>query len=1234
MITDPADRLQTAFSDAIERTLGAEFAHADPAIRASNKPELGDFQCNAAMSLAKRVGQQPRTLAESLLANVQLDDVAETLEIAGPGFINIRLRSDAIAAAVDAMDTPTLGVTGDEQSRTIVIDLCGVNVAKQMHVGHLRSTIIGDALARVLTRLGHRVHRENHLGDWGLPIAMVLDTLRRSGVDLDQVNLTDLDAAYRRGQAAGRGDEKGLKAAIARHAGPHRIAELEAQQDSASEARMRAGELLVALQDGDEALVHDWHRIIDVTLTAVAEALDLLNIDMGPQHNRGESFYRDRLAGVLEAFQDRNACREDDGALVVDFPDRDRPMLIRKRDGGFLYATTDLAAIQCRTQDTGSSRCIYVVDARQRDHFRDVFDAAAQVGWNRTPDGEQVEFTHTPFGSVLGADRRPLKTRSGENVTLSSLLHEAVGRGRDEVRRRAAEPGSPTHDLPADELDAIGRAVGIGAIKYADLSNDLSRDYVFDLDRMVSFEGDTGPYLQYACARIQSMLRRAGDFDHHAGLIIEDPAERQLSLALLRWKRGRPRHRSFSGAAPDRGLSAGTRRVFQSVLSGLPGAQGRITCNTSQQASFGESHRPGSGRWIVASGHRDAQPHVTRHDTARERKMMSDTTTDTNQRPLSISWWAGSALLCGAIIFSGLLALKRLGLIDQSLPGCGPGSACDKITNGPFGSIPWLDWPVSFVGLAWFIGLLVIWLCGRGGLSLAGRWLIRLGALGSLGFVLVMVAEGAICPYCLATHLCNFGFWLCMEMVGRTVGARTVLNWGISFAVVTLVLAGGKIAVDAQQARIAKDVEEENIQQIIAQTTQPSSQVEGPTDGGSAASQDDTTTPSTDVAAPVVDTRGLLVGRWRLGSEDAPVQVVMFSDYGCPDCRSYEIEMQRVLDQRDDVSLVVKHFPMSTDCNPNLTTNMHANACWAARAAETAGIIGGEEAFWEWHDWLFLNGGKFPTGQLPSLVEEMGFNRQEFTEIMVSDEALIPIESDIADAVDLGLFFTPMIFINGVELKWWAIPSRLGPTVNRVADAIAAGQARGGVAPPLVGLDRYLDDWQGNRRVTIPDRSIDLRRGDGNSDMPVVVLFGDFTSPGTADLWDDIRAWEVDHGDVVFDLRMYPINKQCNPNLPQRIKNRPGACLGARAYFAAGLLEGVSGAMKMGNWIHDQGPALGLEELTEPDLVAAAAEMGFDPANFHDAMNGADVNLLLREDQRAYQDAASTQGADHLHRWS
>ncbi len=594
---------------------------------------------------------------------------------------------------------------------------------------------------------------------------------------------------------------------------------------------------------------------------------------------------------------------------------------------------------------------------------------------------------------------------------------------------------------------------------------------------------------------------------------------------------------------------------------------------------------------------------------------MSDRTQD-HSRSLSTTWWVGFACLLGASVFSGILVLRRLGLFDQSLPGCGPESACDQITNGPFGSVPGIEWPVSFVGFAWFLSLLVIWILGRGGLSAAGRWLIRVGVLASLGFVLIMVAKGAICPYCLASHLCNFGFWICMEVGRRTVVAGTILNWGIGFTLITIVLAGGQMVTTSMQQAEAERAEDEVVQQIIAQSTPPSKSLETQSieESESPESNQAQSTP-----AASVDTSGLLDGRWRMGPEDAPVQVVMFSDYMCPDCRAYEAQMKQILDQRSDVSLVVKHFPMSTDCNPHLTRNMHANACWAARAAETAGILGGEDAFWEWHDWLFLNGGKFPNGRLPSLVEEMGFDRREFTQIMTSDETLIPVQEDIAAGSELGLFFTPMIFINGVELKWWSIPSRLAPAVNRVADALAAGSTEAQVRPPLVGLERYIDDWRGNQIVQVPARSLDLVRQSQDTSVPNVTVFADFTSPGTAEVLGGIRDWEKKHGPVTLDLRMYPFNRNCNPSLPAKITNRPGACLGARAYFAAGLVGGPEGASKMADWIFDQGPALGLQEISEPDIVAAASALGMDPANFRDAMYGQEVNTLLQEDQQAYR---------------
>ena len=411
-----------------------------------------------------------------------------------------------------------------------------MNVAKQMHVGHLRATIIGDSLARVFERLGRRVWRENHLGDWGLPIAMTLAKLVRDGADFATLTLDDLNRAYRGAQR--ECDLADLAAAERFHCGPHRLAELGIACEPARAATEDSKRTLVRLQSGDPEVVARWERLIEVTMEQVYDAARTLNVKVGAGNNRGESFYRDRLAGVVAAFRDAGLARDDRGAVVVPFADRERPLLIQKSDGGFLYATTDLAAVRFRTHELDGSLVVYVVDARQRDHFKDVFDAARLIGWNRTADCAESTLVHLGFGAVLGADRKPLKTRSGENFTLKDLLDEACERGTAEVLRRAADPASPTHGLPEAELRATGAAVGIAAVKYADLSGDLTKDYVFDLDRMIAFEGDTGPYLQYAHARIASILAKSGEA---AGAVaaaafpLAEPAERALALHLLRY---------------------------------------------------------------------------------------------------------------------------------------------------------------------------------------------------------------------------------------------------------------------------------------------------------------------------------------------------------------------------------------------------------------------------------------------------------------------------------------------------------------------------------------------------------------------------------------------------------------------------------------------------------------------------------------------------------------------------
>ncbi len=536
---DPVSRLDGALRTAIAAVTGLPAAECDPQIRPSGNPQFGDFQANFAMALAKKLGTNPRQLATDVVARADVAGIADKLEVAGPGFVNVHLAESALAAALDSFDSPALGIAPSGATHAVTIDLCGVNVAKQMHVGHLRATIIGDTLARVHERLGRKVWRENHLGDWGLPIAMTLAALRRASADLDSITLEDLNRAYRAAQMEGRDDHAGMIAAQGTKVGPHRIAELEAQNAGAALAQEDARATLVRLQSGDAQLVAEWQKIIDCTMREVFETADTLGVHLTNEHSRGESFFREKLGPTVEAFVKAGLGTEDDGAIVVRYPDRERPMLIRKRDGGFLYATTDLSACRFRVQDLKSDRVIYVVDARQRDHFKDVFDAVRMIGWTKLPDGTEAELIHVPFGSVLGADKKPLKTRSGENFTLRALLDEAIERGTREVRARSTDPNAPTAGMADADLAAIGRAVGIAAVKYADLGSDVTRDYVFDLDRMVSFEGDTGPYLQYAHARIAGILGKALDAAAHAPprptITVAEPAERQLALALLRY---------------------------------------------------------------------------------------------------------------------------------------------------------------------------------------------------------------------------------------------------------------------------------------------------------------------------------------------------------------------------------------------------------------------------------------------------------------------------------------------------------------------------------------------------------------------------------------------------------------------------------------------------------------------------------------------------------------------------
>ncbi|MEO0482760.1 MAG: arginine--tRNA ligase [Planctomycetota bacterium] len=541
---DPLEMLRERFTDAIARAFpddeGAR--HADPLIAAGRNPSLGDFQSNAAMPLGKKLGLKPREVAEKIVAQADLGDLAEPLSaesIAGPGFINIRLRPDALSSLLTRLNTDDLGLPAPEAPPTVVVDLCGVNLAKQMHVGHLRSTVIGDALARVFERLGANVRRQNHVGDWGLPIAMVASRLRREAaagrLNTDALTLDDLDRLYRAAQHECSPDRQGQAIAEKYALGPKVDAELEAQIAEAEDRLAEAKRTLVALQSHDAETVALWRTIYDVTMAACLEACDRLKTRVSGDDSAGESSYAEELAGLVEDLETRGVAEASDGALVVRVEGVKEPCIIRKSDGGFLYATTDLAAIRRRVQSIGADRVVYAVDARQSLHFRQIFGAATKAGYaTRTGTNAPSHLEHAAFGTVLGEDNRPFKTRSGENVKLADLLEEAVRRAGEAVAEK-----NPS--LPDAERASIAEAIGIAAVKFADLSSDRIRDYVFSFDRMLAFEGATGPYLLYALVRTRSIFRKAAErgiaFDAHAegGFAVAEPAERALALTLLRY---------------------------------------------------------------------------------------------------------------------------------------------------------------------------------------------------------------------------------------------------------------------------------------------------------------------------------------------------------------------------------------------------------------------------------------------------------------------------------------------------------------------------------------------------------------------------------------------------------------------------------------------------------------------------------------------------------------------------
>ena len=471
---------------------------ADPVLRAS---ERADYQVNGAMALGKRLGRNPRELAEELLARASLSELVAEAEVAGPGFINLWLSDEALVAQLDEMgDSDLLGIPSDPRAGVVVVDYSAPNVAKEMHVGHLRSTVIGDSICRLLEVSGSTVIRRNHVGDWGTPFGMLIEHLLDLGEAEAVANLSvgDLNAFYTDARA-----------------------KFEADDDFKDRSRAR----VVSLQGGDDETLRLWRILVAESVRYFDSIYRDIGVLFEASDVVGESFYNPLLDAVVEDLDAQGLLVESGGAACVfpaGFTNRDGeplPLIVRKSDEGYGYAATDLAAIRDRIETLGASRILYVVGAPQAQHFEMCFAVARMAGW--LPEGSEAE--HVAFGAVLGPDRKMFKTREGGTVKLRDLLDEGIDRARTALVERGA----------TEDLELVARQVAMGAIKFADLSTDRQRDYVFDWDRMLAFEGATGPYLQYAHARIRSIFRRAEPTDRPGPVLLGSPAERALARQLV-----------------------------------------------------------------------------------------------------------------------------------------------------------------------------------------------------------------------------------------------------------------------------------------------------------------------------------------------------------------------------------------------------------------------------------------------------------------------------------------------------------------------------------------------------------------------------------------------------------------------------------------------------------------------------------------------------------------------------
>ncbi|MEA5578733.1 arginine--tRNA ligase [Anabaena sp. UHCC 0451] len=505
------EQLKLKLEQALVAAFGAEYTGVDPILVSASNPKFGDFQANVALSLSKKLGMQPRAIATAIVEKLDISDICEPPEIAGPGFINLKLQTSYLEAQLNAIKIDSrLGVPKAKNPQKEIVDFSSPNIAKEMHVGHLRSTIIGDCIARILEFRGHEVKRLNHVGDWGTQFGMLITYLREVYPDAlttaNALDIGDLVNFYR--QAKQRFD-----------------ADADFQETSRQE--------VVRLQAGEEDTIHAWKLLCEQSRKEFQIIYDLLNIKL---IERGESFYNSLLPAVVEDLEKAGLVEENQGAKCVfldGFTNREGeplPLIVQKSDGGYNYATTDLASLRYRIQEDKAKRIIYVTDAGQANHFAQFMQVAKKANW--IPD--DVELVHVPFGLVLGDDGKKFKTRSGDTVRLRDLLDEAVSRTRADLEARLKEED---REETEEFINNVADVVGISAVKYADLSQNRTSNYVFSYDKMLALKGNTAPYMLYAYVRTQGISREGnidfGNLGADAKIILREDSELTLAKHLL-----------------------------------------------------------------------------------------------------------------------------------------------------------------------------------------------------------------------------------------------------------------------------------------------------------------------------------------------------------------------------------------------------------------------------------------------------------------------------------------------------------------------------------------------------------------------------------------------------------------------------------------------------------------------------------------------------------------------------